>query len=623
MCVIVEFVGFVAPRGVPIRRGADESWGVRVSGRFSDTELNEVAAANDIVEVIGSYLALKPAGKNFVALCPFHNEKTPSFNVSQERQRFKCFGCGKSGNVFGFIMEYERLTFPEAVEFLARRASIKLVKGDSRDSEVSRRESVASLNSVAQEFFVKSLGSSNGLPAREYLQSRGFDEKTIKAAGIGFSPDDWHGLMDHAKASGHSVEALVEAGLAIENDRGQTWDRFRNRVMFPIRDLQGRLVGFGARTIANEHPKYLNSSEGPLFNKSALLYGLYEAREAVTREKAAVLMEGYTDVIAGRQFGIDNCCATLGTSLTVQHIRLLKRFAERIILVYDGDEAGVKAAERALPMFIGEQMPAEVVVLPDNADPFDFLRKWGGPAFKRKLANSEPLDKFLLNYLSVRYDLSDPHQKVTAADALATLVSQVPEAIRREVWLAQFADYLRVDKESFRKSVVAKMDVAAGRHQPPAPATTAAAPAKPQGLSLEMAALAAIMKSPELLDEFRQILDGYTFRIDDARRLWDLFLRARGVAGDWPKAFWSISVDEPAAEELERVLGTAPSERSRNAATVTAMLEKERKATMKNRIADLRARIRSAESEGDSWAVSELLRDLEELTRRMKSSATE
>ncbi len=357
----------------------------------------------DIVEVVGSHLSLSKAGQNYKGLCPFHSEKTPSFTVSPSRQMFHCFGCGEGGNVFGFLMKIDGATFPAAVRTLGERYGIEVDPQPASPAARQRtesRERLLILNRQAAEFFHRALVSDpNGQAARLYLEKRGMTPSTIEQFGLGYAPAGWDLTLSALTKAGSKIEDLALAGLVVpreQNSRaGQTapgyYDRFRGRVMFPIRDLQKRVIGFGGRILDDGQPKYLNSPETPLFSKSRTLYALDVAREGISQSEEMVLVEGYFDAIALHQAGLTNVAATLGTALTSEHIELIRRFTHRIVLVFDPDTAGVRAALRSMDLFLDSGLTVRVVSLPAGEDPDTFVRGQGLDSFKALIQRAPSL----------------------------------------------------------------------------------------------------------------------------------------------------------------------------------------------------------------------------------------
>ena len=359
--------------------------------QISEEILEKIKSQNDIVDVISERVRLKKAGRNFTGLCPFHNEKTPSFSVSQEKQIYKCFGCGEAGNVISFVMKDKNLPFIEAVKYLAGRANIPLEFGKSEKNPVSRKkELLYKVNVEAAKFFFSNL--MNNKDAKEYFLNRGIKEETIKRFGLGFANDSWNNLMYYLRRKGINDNILEEAGLiSVNKEKGTKYDRFRNRVMFPVFDYQGRVIGFGGRVLDDSKPKYLNSPETLVFQKGTNLYGLNFALKHNMKERYFIIVEGYMDLISLHQYGITNVVASLGTALTINQARLLKRYADKVVISYDADMAGQMATMRGLEILRTAGFDVRVLSIPQGKDPDEFVRSNGKEAFLKLINSAEPL----------------------------------------------------------------------------------------------------------------------------------------------------------------------------------------------------------------------------------------
>jgi DNA primase len=360
-----------------------------------------IKAAVDIVELVGQYVKLKRAGQNHVGLCPFHSEKAPSFSVSAAKQMFHCFGCKKGGDIFAFWMEYHGATFPEAVKDLAERYQISLPERQmtpSRIKEKAAKESLIELNELATRFFHHILDkSADGKPGRAYLAQRALSQEVVSEFKLGYAPNEWDGLTTFLTRKGKDLRKAALAGLIIPKKNGGYYDRFRGRIIFPIFDLRKQIVGFGGRVLDDSLPKYLNTSETPVFQKGRLLYGLHTAHRFIRQSGRAVVVEGYTDTLALRRHGFQEAVATLGTALTRDHIRILKGYAREAVVVFDADASGKAAAMKSLPVFLNEGLSSRVLVLPENDDPDSFVNRHGLDSFMEKLERSEPMFEFYLD----------------------------------------------------------------------------------------------------------------------------------------------------------------------------------------------------------------------------------
>lgn len=358
-----------------------------MSAFFNESHIQQIIGSVNIVDLIGRYVALQPKGKEFVGLCPFHDDHKPSFTVSPVKQIFKCFSCGAGGDAIKFLMRREQMTFPEAVEHLADAVGIKLPqrRGGS-PANGSERKSLVQLALWAAKSYREAFEQpEQGRKARDYVEQRQITEETARKFGIGWAPDQWDFLTQSATAGGEDIDGLVKIGLLVERENGGYYDRFRDRLIFPVIDALGRVIAFGGRTLGNDEAKYLNSPESVLFNKSRMLYGLHLAKDRIVKSRTAVVVEGYIDCVMAHQFGLDNVVATLGTALTAEHAKALARYAERIVLVFDADEAGQKAADRAVELFFSENLEVRLVRLPDGSDPSDYLLAHGREAFEKLL----------------------------------------------------------------------------------------------------------------------------------------------------------------------------------------------------------------------------------------------
>lgn len=417
-----------------------------------ETIINEIQNKTDIVEIISNRIQLKKAGRNYKGTCPFHHEKTPSFMVSPDKQIYHCFGCGAGGNVFSFLMKYEKLEFPEVIEMLAEKLGIKLPRNTRQSAEMtSLANQLYKINEQACQFFQVSL---TGNPrAREYLSSRGVGEEIVKNLKIGYAPDSWETLISFFKKKGTDAKLLEKAGLAIANDRGGHYDRFRNRVIFPIIDLKGKILGFGARVLDASLPKYMNSPETPIYSKGKNLYGLNYTKDDIRRENHALIVEGYLDFIVPYQAGIKNLIATLGTALTVDQVKMLKRFTNTAIIVYDPDAAGEAASIRGLDLFITEDVNVYIAELPGGLDPDSYIRKYGADEFRSLIKSSKNLFDYKFDKLASRIDASSIYGKMKIASEMLPTFAKINSALLRSSLVKKLSEKLGVDEEALREDL--------------------------------------------------------------------------------------------------------------------------------------------------------------------------
>lgn len=403
-----------------------------MAGRIPRVFINDLLARTDIVDLIDARVKLKKQGKNYHACCPFHNEKTPSFTVSGDKQFYYCFGCGAKGNAIDFLMNHDRLDFVESVEELATQHGLEVpYEAGNGPSPMERhqRQSLYQLLEGLDGFYQQSLRNPQATSAQNYLATRGLSQQVIDHFAIGYAPAGWDNVLKRFGQQKEDRESLMEAGMLVSNDSGRTYDRFRDRVMFPIRDKRGRVIGFGGRVLGNDTPKYLNSPETPIFHKGRQLYGLYEAQKNHPQPARLLVVEGYMDVVALAQFGIDYAVASLGTSTTAEHIQLLFRSTDTVICCYDGDRAGREAAWRALETalpYMNDGRQLRFMFLPDGEDPDTLVRKEGKEAFEARMEQALPLSTFLFDSLMPQVDLSTRDGKTKLATLALPLISQIP-----------------------------------------------------------------------------------------------------------------------------------------------------------------------------------------------------
>lgn len=433
--------------------------------------IDRVFAAANIVEIVGDYVTLKRKGVNYMACCPFHNEKTPSFVVSPSKGLFKCFGCGEGGNAITFVMKHESLSFPEAVKVVAKRYGIEIHERELTEEEVRRnddRESMFVVNGWAADYFQQYLhesdeGRSVGLSY--FAQKRGFTAATIRKFGLGFCSARGAAMSEAALKAGYKEEFLTGVGLSIKSERdGHLFDRFRDRVIFPVHNISGRIVAFGGRILGTNKNvgKYLNSPESPIYSKKNELYGLYFAKRAIQQQDVAIMVEGYTDVISMHQAGVENVVASSGTSLTTEQIRLLKRFTKNITVIYDGDAAGIHASIRGIDMILAEGMNVRVVSLPAEDDPDSFARNHSADEVRTYIADHEHDFITFKAGLLMREAQRDPIRKAQLIGDMVQSIVQIPDSIHRSVYIKECARIMDVDENVLISEVARKRHTAAG-----------------------------------------------------------------------------------------------------------------------------------------------------------------
>ncbi|SUX36548.1 DNA primase [Cedecea davisae] len=450
-----------------------------MAGRIPRVFINDLIARTDIVDLIDARVKLKKQGKNYHACCPFHNEKTPSFTVNGDKQFYHCFGCGAHGNALDFLMNYDKLEFVESVEELATMHNLEVpYEAGNGPSQIERhqRQSLYQLMDGLNAFYQQSLKLPAAEPARQYLGKRGLSDEVIAHFAIGYAPPGWDNALKRFGGNSENRQALTDAGMLVTNDKGRSYDRFRERVMFPIRDKRGRVIGFGGRVLGDGMPKYLNSPETDIFHKGRQLYGLYEAQQSQPEPARLLVVEGYMDVVALAQYGISYAVASLGTSTTADHIQLLFRVTDNVVCCYDGDRAGRDAAWRALEtalpyMTDGRQL--RFMFLPDGEDPDTLVRKEGKEAFETRMEQAQPLSTFLFNSLMPQVDLSTPDGRARLSTLALPLISQVPGETLRIYLRQQLGNKLGIlDDSQLEKLMPKQVDGVTPRPAPQLKRTT-------------------------------------------------------------------------------------------------------------------------------------------------------
>ncbi|MCK4994003.1 MAG: DNA primase [Candidatus Omnitrophica bacterium] len=427
--------------------------------KISDRQLDDILQLCDITEIIAGYIPLKKAGRNFKALCPFHHEKSPSFVVSPDKQIFHCFGCGAGGDVFSFVMKNERMEFPEAVKFLADKVGVRIVTESEKDLGVKQSGATIlyKLNELAAEYFHQNLlKSPSALKARDYLGKRGLSNESVNDFRLGFAPDLWDGLLTFLRSKKINDNLLLNSGLVIKNAQGRIYDRFRNRVMFPIFNATDKIVGFGGRTIdsagdaqsQDKGPKYINSPETDIYIKSKNLYGFNLSKRFIQQEEYCIVVEGYLDFIVPFQAGVKNLVASLGTAFTHDHVRLLKRYTNNIVIVFDSDEAGQGAALRSLDLLIEEGMNVKIADLRLGFDPDSYVRKYGSDEFSNRVNAAKTLFDYKLDLLLLKFDRKSPEGKAQIAGIMLETIGRFKNAILRSELIKNLAESLSLAEET-------------------------------------------------------------------------------------------------------------------------------------------------------------------------------
>ena len=485
---------------------------------FPPSFLDELVARNPIEDVVGHYVTLKRSGANMFGLCPFHGEKTASFSVAPDKGIYYCFGCHKGGGVINFMMELEGLSYPDAVRNLAARVGMEVPEDEQYQSRYRQQERLWALHKEAARFFHSQLYAPVGKAALEYAFGRGMSKSILTTFGVGYAPDSWDSLVKAMKAKGYTEQELKDSGLVtVSQKNGNIFDRFRDRLMFPIIDVRGNVIGFGGRIIKNDPnaAKYLNSPETLIFNKRKNLFGLNLAKKS--KENSLILVEGNIDVVALHQYGFDNAIASLGTSLTEEQAALMTRYAEQIILIYDGDKAGQNATQRAIPILEKAGLQVKVLQLKDAKDPDEFLKKFGADRFKLLLEESSNRVEYQLSAIAKKYDIREDDQKVKFINEAAEFLSTLSNAVQREVYGHRVADAAKISYDALKLEVnkafkrrmarerkkQEKIDLAPAKNLQPQSRTIRYDNMK--SAMAEETVLAMVLRSPALLDEAKDL----------------------------------------------------------------------------------------------------------------------
>jgi DNA primase len=582
--------------------------------RIRQDDVEAVRERTDIVRLVQQYVGLKKAGRQFSGLCPFHTEKTPSFSVEPAKQVFYCFGCGKGGNAYRFLQEIEGLTFPEAVERLAGQAGITLrYEGVSpgERKQASRRQALHRASARAADLYHRMLlEGREAEAARRYLDGRGLGRDSVTAFGVGFAPG-YPDFLLRRMARDVSTEIMIEAGLAMKDARGGVRDRFRGRITFPIHDLSGNAVGFGARVLeADQQPKYMNSPETPVYRKGELLYNLHRAKGEITKAGRSFVVEGYTDVIALHRAGIPIAVATCGTALGEGHFRLLSRFARRAVLCFDADEAGARAAERAHGMFEEFGMDVSVLILPEGKDPAEFVTEQGTEAFERLADGATPLVEYMLDRAILDIPVDSPEGKSRAVRAALPVVAGLRDPVLRSQYAGRLADLVGVTPTEVALELE-RGDAAAGEVR-----TTAPAPSRTRSpdRELEMEALKILAQVPELAAGLAATTDDGHFT-GDRRRAWALLREFPGQA--------AAVADRTAEENVARLIAQVAVEPLRGEATpeyAAKVFAKLQERALREEVRTMRKRLEALNPVKEASAFDPLFKELAELTGRWREA---
>jgi DNA primase len=591
-------------------------------GSIPEDKIEEVRRRTDMVSLVGEYVTLKKAGRNYLGLCPFHREKTPSFTVSPDKQMYYCFGCSEGGNAVSFLMKLNHLTFPEAIRHLAGKTGVVISDRPQSPEERERStlaEQIRRVNGLAAEYYVRMLQSPAGEEAREYLRKRGIEAEAIRTFRIGLALEGWQNLLDFLGRKGVPPKLAEQAGLAIpragEGERGH-YDRFRGRLMIPIEDVDGHVIAFGGRVMGAGEPKYMNSPESPVYTKGNNLYGLSRTREVIRQAGYSLLVEGYFDLIALWCAGIQNVVATLGTALTRAQVDLLRRYAPRVAVVFDPDEAGRKALARSLELFLTGNVHAKAVILPDGLDPDDFVRTRGRERMEALVAQAVPMvDYYIEEILGGRGTLEEDRDKLREAVAF---ISRIEDAVERNLFIKRVSEKLDFDQDVLKAEVRRVLS-----HEPVSPAAPEKKGSAREPDHLELSLIHMMMECPDRIPAVSAsgVLDCFTseeLRLL-GKRLLTVAEQQGGVISDLFSIVNDLGEGPVRARLLDRLMGESPYQEALIDRLMADMIRRVRERSNKEKKIVLTRRIREAERVKDQELYDLLVAERNRILREEKS----
>ncbi|MCU0650979.1 MAG: DNA primase [Candidatus Omnitrophica bacterium] len=583
-----------------------------MAGFIDEAVLDEILGRSDIVELISSYIPLKKSGRNFKACCPFHKEKTASFMVSADKQIYHCFGCHAGGNAFNFLMQYERMEFPEAVEFLARKTGVILPQKKQVQAPSGLVSQAYKINELACEFYSGILRSAQAKAAQGYLSKRGISPGTAKEFRLGFARDSWDDLLKFLASKKIDAAAAQKAGLVLPGQNSGHYDRFRNRIIFPISDVKSMVIGFGARVLDDSLPKYINSPETPVYVKGSHLFGLNLAKEAIRQQDLAVVVEGYLDCIMPFQAGMKNIVASLGTALTPQQARLLKRYTHNVCLVYDPDTAGQDASLRSLEIFIDEGIDLKIALLPEGLDPDLFVKKHGLDGFKKLVENALSIFDFKFDYLTRRRSPKDIQNKAYICDEMLSTISRFKNAVLRSEYLRKLSDALDIDGSALveRLNSVKKDNRGGENENAPVFAKSGASPT-------EQLLIKLLLEEQAVLQELRDQIDPLDFQDSRISKIVHLMLEltADGSALSANAIFNRMGSDETMRLICESTFLPDVADNQKKH-IINDCIKRLKSARILSRRQQLQAQIKSAQEKGDSELLNDLFLEFQSLIKK-------
>jgi DNA primase len=586
-----------------------------MAGRIPENLLEDILGRVDIVEIISGYIPLKKSGQNFKANCPFHHEKTASFMVSPQRQIYHCFGCGESGNAFKFLMRHERMEFPEAVEILARKSGVNLPSQDK--PEVAKAASLSSqlhkVNELAVNFYENNLQANNAQAARDYLLKRGINPATIKEFRLGLATSGWDNLINFLRSKFVSLTLMEQAGLVLPKDTGGYYDRFRSRIIFPIFDIRSRVIGFGARVMDNSLPKYINSPETPIYTKGKNLFGLNLSKDSIRDSDSAIIVEGYLDFIIPYQEGLKNIVASQGTALTLEQIKLLKRYTSNVVMIYDGDTAGEIATLRSLDILIDEGVNVRVVPLPKGMDPDMLVRQEGAASLKAKIENAANLFDYKLNLLKSRHNLKDAHGKSKIASEMLITINKFDDAILRGEYIRRLSEEIKIPEHYILEELNKLKSSVKTYEQQPVPLLKKQAEINPA----EKLLIKFMLEEKDLIEKIMQELAPSDFADTRTAKIvsimHDLVVQGKNIE---PSVLMNyFSEDDASALVCETMFMPALDGQEREKA-VNDCIRRIKVQRLKSRREHLHIQIKSAQSSGDQQKLNSLIQEFHNLIKK-------
>ena len=586
---------------------------------FSEQILEEIQNKSDIVKIVESYIPLRRAGRNYTANCPFHKEKTPSFMVSPSKQIFHCFGCGAGGNIFGFVMKMENIDFPEAVRMLAEKSGVELPRFTRSQFETSGYAvQIYKVNELAASYYSSMLNKTEvGRRAADYLKGRGINDETVSRAKLGFASDDWSGFINFARSKGIDPGLLERAGLALAREGGGHYDRFRNKIIFPIFDIKNRIVAFGARVLDSSLPKYINSPETEVYIKSRHLYGFNFSLQAVKEKDYCIIVEGYLDFLIPYQSGIRNLAASLGTSLTELQARLIKRYTKNVVMLYDGDSAGEAASIRGLDIFLQEGMQVRVAALPKGYDPDSFVREKGISGFESLIAAAADLLDYKLGVLLLRHDPKKASGKAEICADMLPTIAKVTDAVLKSEYIKKLGERIQVNEEALLSEL---KKVRADREYRPSEEISSSAGKSPASMA-EKIIIGLMLDNPETVAEVKKNLKGGDFPDDEAREIVEEIFKSHGDGKSFKPA---QLISKLSGGKLAALIAEATSlvddikEKDKNLADCIKWV---RCNNSKSRLSELQNLIKAAQMMGDEKRVTQLVAEYSGLIKCQKDFA--